>query len=390
VKTNLSQLWPKSFEAIISVAIFLMTGLAFAPNAAAQAALTMSTVGAASSSATDYWTPERMANAKPLPLPRVAATNVKIESAARASGPAVGANGSPGLLNAVPDNRNVLFVPKAAAASQDDLAAPEAFGTSGAPFTSSRLVPNAATAAGNVYPNRINGKLFFTKPGVGNFVCSATVQRPGIITTAGHCVHKGSGGSSGFFTNFSFVPALRNGVGPFNTWPATFVVVTGTWASGGGTVPNAADYAIIELAPRTCSGATRLIGNCIGFAGFQTGSFFNEHITSIGYPCNIDSCNIVHRVDSEPHQNVSPNNITIGSDMTGGSSGGGWYQNYGEYGSGQPTGSNTGANRLRAVTSWGFVSTAPKVQGASIFDSRFAGPASSILSIACAHRAGNC
>ena len=382
MKINFSKLWLASFRAVLSMAAFLAAGIAYMPNAVAQAYLTKST---AASTTLDYWTPERMATAKPMPLPQ-ASTNVKTESAATSSGPGVGANGSPGLPNAVPDNRNVLFVPQTA--SEDDLVTPQAFGTSGAPFTSSRLVPNAATAAGNVYPNRINGKLKFTKPGVGNFICSATVQRPGIITTAGHCVHRGSGGTSGFFTNFMFIPAFRNGVAPFNIWPSTFVIVTSTWASGGGTFPNGADYAIIELAPRTCSGATRLIGNCVGFAGFQTGSFFNEHITSIGYPANIDSGNIAHRVDSEPHQNVSPTNITIGSDMTGGSSGGGWYQNYGEYGVGQPgvTGSNSGANRLRGVTSWGFVSTAPKVQGSSIFDSRF----TSIFNAACAHRAGNC
>jgi V8-like Glu-specific endopeptidase len=237
-----------------------------------------------------------------------------------------------------------------------------------------------------VFPNRINGVLFFFVPGEGNFRCSATVQGRGFISTAGHCVHKGFGGLAGFHTNFMFWPAFRSGAAPFNTWPGTFVFVTNTWATGGGGVPNAADYALVELGARMCSGAVRFIGNCIGFAGFQTGSFRNEHITQMGYPCNIDNCNIMHRVDAEPHRNVAPNNITIGSDARGGSSGGGWYQNYGEYGAGQPTGLNSGINRIRAVTSFLFTDEAIKELGASILDSRFV----TLRNQMCAHRAGNC
>ena len=215
------------------------------------------------------------------------------------------------------------------------------------------------------------------------------MQKYGLITTAGHCVHKGSGGNSGFFTNFYFIPALRNGVAPFGSWAWTgFAVVTATWATGGGGVPNAADYAVIELQSRTCSGAVRFIGRCIGFAGWQTGSFFNEHITAIGYPCDIDNCSIAQRNDAEPHQNVSPNNINIGSPMRFGASGGGWYQNYGcIYGA---RGKNPLGNALRGVFSWLHLTPAIKLVGASIFDSRYAGTATSILTVACSHRSGNC
>jgi hypothetical protein len=378
-----------SRQIALLIATIVVAGLALPALAAAQDYLTLSATAAQlrTQSTQAYWTPERLASAKPMPLP-LAPSTAASTSRTGSVGPSVGGDGKPGIVHATPDLRHLLFAPSLNPALEEGVAEPQMRGTSGAPFTSSRAVFGGLSAAERTYPNRINGKLFFTQPGVGNFVCSATVQRPGIITTAGHCVHRGSGGAAGFFTNFLFVPAFRNGAAPFNSWPWTFVVVTGTWATGGGVVPNAADYAIIELRPTLCSGAVRFIGNCIGFAGFQTGPFLTtEHITSMGYPCNIDSCNIMHRVDAEPHRNFAPNNTTIGSDMRGGSSGGGWYQNYGEYGAGQPgTATNTGINRLRGVTSFGFVSFSPKEQGASIFDNRFI----QILNIACANRAGNC
>jgi hypothetical protein len=45
------------------------------------------------------------------------------------------------------------------------------------------------------YPRRVNGKLFFSKPGGDNFVCSATMIRRNFAITAGHCVHEGRGGT---------------------------------------------------------------------------------------------------------------------------------------------------------------------------------------------------
>jgi len=61
-------------------------------------------------------------------------------------------------------------------------------------------------------------------------------------------------------------------------------------------------------------------------------------------------------------------------------------QNFGVVASGQTGGSNTGSNRVIGITSYGFVSTTPLVQGSSVPDSRF----TSILGTICGHRAGNC
>jgi hypothetical protein len=50
------------------------------------------------------------------------------------------------------------------------------------------------------------------------------------------------------------------------------------------------------------------------------------------------------------------------------------------------TGLNTGSNRVVGVTSYGYVSADPKVQGASIPDSRWV----DLFNTLCARVAGNC
>src|SRR4029079_6443316 len=104
------------------------------------------------------------------------------------------------------------------------------------PFTSTQLIPAAADL---VYPYRTTGRLFFTIPGQGNFVCSASAIQARIVLTAGHCVHSGANGNSGFYTNFLFVPAFRNGNAPYQSWTFSFVTATSSWINSGGVLPNA-------------------------------------------------------------------------------------------------------------------------------------------------------
>ena len=210
--------------------------------------------------------------------------------------------------------------------------------------------------------------------------------RPRIILTAGHCLHRGSGGTAGFYTNFQFVPALRNGAAPYGTWGWDYAIVTSTWATGGGGVPNAADYGMLQAKDKTISGVSRRLGTVTGYLGYQTLSLIPNHAHLLGYPCNLDSCQKMHQVTAQSAQATSPNNVEYGSDMRGGSSGGPWVQNFGQYAVGQTGGLNSGINRVIAVTSYVYNSLDPKVEGASIPDSRF----TTILNTICANRAGNC
>jgi V8-like Glu-specific endopeptidase len=239
-------------------------------------------------------------------------------------------------------------------------------------------------SADRAYPYSTVGKLFFSIGG-SPYVCSASVIQRRVVATAGHCVHSGT--ASGFHSNWVFVPAFRDGVAPLKQWNWRYVTTTATWANGGGGVPNAADYAMIEFGDQamTTGGPLVKLGNVTGWLGWQTGSLASNHTSKLGYPCNLDSCQKMQNITSSNLRAVSPNNVEYGSDARGGSSGGPWVQNFAVLSVGGGTGSNTGQNRVVGVTSYGYTSVDPKVQGASVLDSRW----TELWDRLCA-RAGNC
>lgn len=340
-------------------------------------------------SITEYWTAERFRAAKPMPMPQVApnATVREEPPAAPGAKPETGNARAPSTrLRNAPLK---LFAPDAVQQRmQDEVLAPGAVGTFGAQYTSSRVFPMfsgsaAPFSADRAYPYITIGKLFFTIGGAP-YVCSASVIQHRIVATAGHCVHSGT--SAGFHNNWVFVPAFRDGTAPLLAWNWRAAIVTGTWAGGGGTVPNAADYAMIQFGDQSVSGRTVALGDITGWLGWQTLSLAANHTSKLGYPCNLDSCQKMQDITSGAFRTVSPNNVEYGSDATGGSSGGPWVQNFQLLQAGGGTGSNTGSNRVVGVTSYIYVPDDPKVQGASIPDGRWV----TLLNTLCGLQAGNC
>lgn len=360
-----------------SFALSLAATLATLPNPMlAQSAGVGTKENVSPNSTATYWTPARLQNAKPL-VP-IAKNQSSVAAAAAPTGTPITSDGKPPTVSVKP-NETLLFTPAPAA----DVVQPNTVGTVDAHFTSSRLVP---LSADRTYPYRAVGKLFYTKPGGGDFVCSAAVLKPRVVLTAGHCVHSGNGSSNEFYTNFMFIPAFRDGAAPFGSWTWSFIAVTNTWLTGNGTLPNAADYAMIEFNDRTVNGVVRKIGDLTGFLGFRTLGLIPNHLTLLGYPCNLDNCAKMHQVTAGSFRSVAPNSVEYGSDMTGGSSGGPWVQNFGAAAVGQVNGSNRGRNQVVGITSYGYTNTGPLVQGSSIPDNRF----TDILHTVCTHRAGNC
>jgi V8-like Glu-specific endopeptidase len=334
--------------------------------------------------AEQYWTPDRYREARPLPIAAAMemdlnAFDAEIEE--EAALPSVFAPGRAPTAGIRPDRRNLLFEPLGdepaalageAVAGLTPITAP-ASGSAGAYFTSSRLVPSTADTA---FPYSAVGKLFFTVPGRGDFYCTAAVIKARILLTAAQCIHSGTS-SPGFFTNFSFVPAYRNGAAPFGTWDWNYVVVNTTWTKGGGRLPNAADYGMIEMDDEVINGALRKLGDVVGWLGYQTQKLRPNHAHLLAYCSNFDGGGRIHQVTAQSFRNAAQNNVEYGSDMRGGSAGGPLIQDFGD---------NAALVRVIGVLSYYSGSAKIKVEGASIPDNRFTG----LLSMACAHRAGNC
>lgn len=366
----------------LALGIGLFLGLAALPATARgvgdKGALTLRRQDAGVARVRGYWTPERLRAARPLPLNHVQAADAGVidEAEAAASTLAAGAPASAPGQRPLPGIRpllsNRLF-------EESEVESPQsvtgrAAGSAGGHFTSHRLIPADADLE---FPYRTVGIVLFTVPGEGDFYCTGTVLRRRLVVTAGQCLHQGSGGNDGFFENFLFVPAYRDGVAPYSTWEWSAVTVPTTWSTGNGRLPNAADYGFLEVEDQVYSGSLRKLGDVVGFLGYVIKKLRPNHGTLLGYPTNFDQGELMHQVSAKDLRAAAQNTVEFGSDMRGGSAGGPILQDFGD---------NANTVKLIGVISYGSTAATVKTQGASIPDNRF----TSLLNAACADRAGNC
>jgi hypothetical protein len=197
--------------------------------------------------------------------------------------------------------------------------------------------PRTATdvsATSDGFPGRVHGKVFFSIEGgaqPGDYVCSGTAVRSNSHTlawTAGHCVEDPEFGG-GFATNWTFVPAYRNGGEPYGEWPATQLLTTDAWRDD---ADIRQDFGAAVLA-RNASGQG--IEDAIGARPIEFGLPRAQQYAAFGYPAQptvfeptfdgerLYSCDsAVTGSDSPPGS--GPDTVEIDCDMSGGSSGGGW------------------------------------------------------------------
>ena len=271
-------------------------------------------------------------------------------------------------------------------------AIPASAGSSNLDFARSQISPRNANTK---LPYRTTGKLFFTQPGVGDFQCSAAVVAKRVVITAAHCMHSGTA----FYTNWVFIPGYDGGQAtlakqrPFGTWVYNLGKINANWITTNGSLPNATDYGALVFNDQVFSGKNYRLDQKAGKYTFAVSHLFDTHVTMLGYPCNFDSCNIMQRVDSSDHR-VPPgytggNAYEYGSDMTGGSSGGPWIENFGYAGSAAPQGVFGTRNAVVAVTSYIYTSPAGVlIEGASQLTT--AAWTNDIYAYVCAAAAGNC
>lgn len=225
-------------------------------------------------SAVDFWTPERIARAKPL-------DSDSVELGARPPSP--------------------LLRPQAE------------------PVVSAPVDPTG-------YPNRVHGKILMQFPNAlpGFYSCSGTIVTSGsgsLVSTAGHCAYDFA--SKSLATNMVFVPGFSYGQVPYGVWPVTNLILNKRWVTKKNAYDD--DFAMVRVAP--VFGVVQGLGSRgIGFDQPR-----RQHLQSYGYPAEgqptYDGYALI-RCDSgyvkELRGYGGPRGMGMRCDSQGGASGGGW------------------------------------------------------------------
>jgi hypothetical protein len=179
--------------------------------------------------------------------------------------------------------------------------------------------------AASHFTARTAGKVYFTKAGGGNYVCSGTIvnsEGKSSVWTAGHCVHGGRGGT--WHQNWAFVPSYKDGAQPYGIWSSRQLWTQGAWM-------NSSDFSSdIGVAIMNRNAANWRIADYLGGQGLAWNQSKRILVTAFGYPQaapfdgqRIKTCTGVTFPEWE-FFGISAQTLGLRCDMTPGSSGGGW------------------------------------------------------------------
>ncbi|UQX02084.1 peptidase [Streptomyces sp. RerS4] len=236
-----------------------------------------------------FWTAERMRQATPLDL--TAAPK--------------GARPTPS-----PADRPTLVAPTQAS-TEVTQASPTAFPQAGGAWTGSGAVV------------KTSGRVFFTM-GDRTASCSGdsvTSANGSTVMTAGHCVkYQGA-----WHTNWVFVPAYNNGNAPYGQWAATKTFATEQWAAS---EDMNMDVGLAVVAPLN----GQKLSQVVGAQGILFNGGYNKKMYSFGFPAAApyDGTKLVYCSGNSGKDFLLTKDHSLGCNMTGGSSGGPWFQDFNE------------------------------------------------------------
>ncbi|MET9465406.1 peptidase [Streptomyces sp. NPDC006544] len=205
-------------------------------------------------------------------------------------------------------------------------AAPAAFPQPGGPWT----------AGGAVV--KTSGRVFFTFNGK-NASCSGdsiTSANGSTVITAGHCVkYQGA-----WHTNWTFVPGYDNGNAPYGQWTATKTFATDQWVAS---EDMNMDVGLAVVAPLNGQNLSQVVGA----QGIVFNGGYNKKMYAFGFPAAApyDGTKLVYCSGNTGKDFLLTKDHGLPCNMTGGSSGGPWFQDFNEA---------TGLGTQASVNSFGY------------------------------------
>ena len=283
-------------SAIVMMALGLLVGLLPVSPAVAAESIQTKKVVQSRQKVLDYWTEERLENAQPADVDPAADESAE--------------TGSTSFRGSEQRGEPTTFEGT----------------TSG---TSSTSTTQRATERGT-FPTE--GKVFFTGSDGNDYVCSGTSvtsENESVVWTAGHCVHGGAGDT--FHTNWIFVPGYDDGDAPYGVWTAEYLNTTGGWA-----YYSSFKYDFGAVVVSENDGET--LNDAVGGEGIAFNQKARQNWTSLGYPAaspfdgeDLYGCDSRTGGRDNPDYLQGPKTLYINCNMTGGSSGGGWFMSQNGY-----------------------------------------------------------
>lgn len=200
---------------------------------------------------------------------------------------------------------------------------PQAFPNGGSAWTGGGRVVSTA------------GRVFFTFQGrnascSGNAVTSANKST---VITAGHCVKL----EGAFHTNWAFVPAYNNGNAPFGTWTARATLATPQWVAS-----EDINFDVGAAVVNTLNGQS--LTDVVGAQGVAFNQPRAQNMYAFGWPAAApyDGTRMIY-CSGRTFNAFLSTGIGMTCNMTGGASGGPWFQGFSEA---------TGTGLLNSVNSY--------------------------------------
>jgi hypothetical protein len=256
-----------------------------------------------------YWTPERMAAARPAnpALPGMPTPGVEAPQPTGMPGATLGGGGGEWSL-AYADDATLAELAASSGNVPDGYSYPPPENT----------WPIPVTWYGS-YPLRTVGKMYFTQNG-SNYVASASVFTNRGLITAGHCLADGAGNWS---SNITVVPALRNAYRPYGTWAETNAIVPTEWFNNGTWCRDVGVFRVADLNGHT-------IGSQTGSMGFAWNWSAQQAWTGLGYPAQTPWVGTIMVATNASYSRsdapggCTPSAMGMGTRQTPGCSGGPW------------------------------------------------------------------